>query len=174
MTRFPHMRTVMKLTALAANHVCFLVDFLIFCADLLIRSLFKYPLCHPSWTEFLPRSEATSPPYVITHFSEAYRLTPPTLAPAAILTLLTLALRILAPAQANHSGGLSLQPPASLSLTMRRSEDWDADWYRCINLGKSDRCGALSGAYVLGSLEGVWEGVFTVSIWISLCLLNSI
>lgn len=169
-TRFPFMKTVMKLTALGANQVYFLIDF--FCDHLLIQSLFKYPVCRPSWTEFLPRSEAILPPCFVTHFSEAYQLNPPTLAPAAILTFLTLALGILVPAQANHAGGLSIQPPASLSLTMRRSDDWDTDWYRCINLGQSNRCGAFSGAYVLGSLEGIWEGVFTVSTWISLCLLK--
>ncbi|KAG8215335.1 hypothetical protein J3R82DRAFT_8929 [Butyriboletus roseoflavus] len=140
MTRFSHMRTIMNLTALAANH---------------------YPICRPSWTDFLPRSEAISPPSVITHFSEAYRLNPPTLAPAAILTFHTLTLQILIPAQANHMAGLSLQSPASLSLTMRRSEDWDTDWHRCINLSQSDRCRGFSEAYVLGSTEGVWEGLFT-------------
>lgn len=133
-----------------------------------IESRIKYPICHPSWTEFLPRSEAIFPPSVITHFSEAYRLNPPTLAPAAILIFHALALRILVPGQANHAGGLSLQSPAGVSLTRRRSEDWDTDWYRCINLGQSDRRGEFLKAYVLGSMEGVWEGVFTVSIWILL------
>ncbi|KAH0834087.1 hypothetical protein J3R83DRAFT_11372 [Lanmaoa asiatica] len=164
-TRFPHIKTIMKLTALAANHVCFLIEF--FVMHLLIQSLIKYPICRPSWTEFLPRTEAILPPSVITHFSEAYRLNPPTLAPAAILTFITLALRILVPAQAGHAEGLPLRSPASLSLTMRRSEDWDTDWYRCINVGQSDRCGTPSEAYILGSMDGVWEGVFTVSIWTS-------
>ncbi|KAF8549841.1 hypothetical protein OG21DRAFT_1469523 [Imleria badia] len=154
--RFPHMTTIMKLTALAANHVCSFSP-----SDRLIQSLFKYPICHPSWTEFLPGSEAMLPPSVITHFSDIYRLNPPTLAPAAILIFLTLALRILVPPQGNHVGRQSLQSPASFSLTMRRSEDWDADWYRCINLGQADRCREFSEAYALGSIEGVWEGVFT-------------
>lgn len=127
----------------------------------LIQSLFKYPICHPSWTEYLPRSEAILPSTVITHFSETYRLYPPTLAPAAILNFLTLVLRTLAPAQGNHAGRLSLRSPATPSVT-RRSKDLDTDWYRCINLGQSDRCKAFSGTYVLGSVEGVWEGVFTV------------
>ena len=134
-----------------------------FGSDLIIQSLFKYPICYPSWTEFLPRSEAMLPPSVITHFSETYHLTPPTLAPAAILIFLALELRILSP-QANHAGGRSLQFPASFSSTMRRSEDWNTDWYRCINPGQSDRCRTFSYPYILGSMEGVWEGVFGVSI----------
>lgn len=154
----------MKSTALAANHVCPLIPFPP--SDRLIQLLSKYPICHPSWTEFLPRSEATLPPSDITHFSEIYRLNPPTLAPAAILIFLTLALRILVPPQANYMGRQSLQSPASLSLAMRRSEDWDTDWHRCINFGQSDHCKTFSEVYALGSIEGVWEGVFTVSIWI--------
>lgn len=142
------------------------------CARLLIRSLFKYPICHPSWTDFLCRSEAMVPSSVVTHFSETYRLNPPTLAPAAILAFLTLALHMLHPAQANYATQYSFQSPASLSLTMRRSEDWDTDWYRCINLGQSDRRRAFSETYVLGSLEGVWEGIFSVSAWTLFCLIN--
>jgi len=139
---------------------------------LLIQLLSKYSISHPSWTEFLPRSEAMLPPSVVTHFSETYRLSPPTLSPAAILSFLTLALRVLVSPRTNHAGGHSLQFPASFSSAMRRSEDWDTDWYRCINLGQSDRCRAFSKAYISGSVDGVWEGVFTVSIRISLCLIN--
>lgn len=139
---------------------------------LLIQSLSKYSISHPSWTEFLPRSEAILPPSVITHFSETYRLSPPTLSPAAILIFLTLALRVLVSPRADHAGGHSLQFPASILSATRRSEDWDTEWYRCISLGQSDRCRAFSKAYIPGSMDGVWEGVFTVSMRIPLCLTN--
>lgn len=128
-----------------------------------LRCPFKYPICHPSWTKFLPWPEAMTSPSLVTHFSETYRLHPPVLGPVAILVFLNLASRMLLP-RANYPTGYSLQSPPSASLDTRQSEDWDADWYRCINLGQSDRGEVVLKTYKPGSLEGVWEGVFVVSI----------
>lgn len=157
-TRLRHMMTVMKVTALAANHVCVRIE----CSDSFAYSS-EYPVCDPSWTEFLPRSETLKLPSLVTHFSETYQLNPPVLAPPAILAFLTLTLQILRPAQPNDATEYTFQAPASLPLTKRRSEDWDSDWYRCVHLGQSDRCRAVSETYALGSLDGVWEGLFAVS-----------
>lgn len=92
----------------------------------------------------------------ITHFSETYSLASPTLAPAAILAYMSLAI-------AERSNTIHHLPQSfsSLPTNTRRSEDWDADWQRCVNLAQS-RAPPIP-AYVAGSIEGVWEGHFTVS-----------
>jgi len=43
-----------------------------------------------------------------------------------------------------------------------QSLEWETDWHRCINLAKSALSSQYSGSYRPGSLQGVWEGVFTV------------
>ncbi|KAI6112051.1 hypothetical protein EV401DRAFT_234306 [Pisolithus croceorrhizus] len=93
----------------------------------------RYAICEPSWADFTLESRATA--INVTHFSKTYFLVPPTLAPAAILAYFT------------------------LPLESRRSEDWDADWQRCMNLAQPSMPLVLS--YAPGSLEGVWEGLFT-------------
>ncbi|KAL4065502.1 hypothetical protein V8B97DRAFT_1875285 [Scleroderma yunnanense] len=109
----------------------------------------RYAICKPSWAEFTLESRALTSD--ITHFSETFSLASPTLAPAAILVYLSLAIR--------SNSVRHLPPLSSLSSNARRSEDWDADWQRCINLAQS---GAVSmPAYIPGSIEGVWEGLFT-------------
>ncbi|KAF9221738.1 hypothetical protein BS17DRAFT_736882 [Gyrodon lividus] len=139
LTKYHRMTTVLKLTALAAN---------------------RYAICQPSWAEFVPEPQGTTSSTLVTHFSETYRLKPPTLASPAILS--SLAMRILAPRREVSSAGSHLpQAPASLPLSTRRSEEWDSDWHRCVNLGQANYCRTLSGAYILGSIEGVWEGLFT-------------
>ncbi|KAI6037966.1 hypothetical protein EDC04DRAFT_3141777 [Pisolithus marmoratus] len=122
----------LKLPALAANH---------------------YAICEPSWAEFTLESSVTASD--LTHFSETYFLAPPTLAPAAILAYFTLALWLPSRGVTNQLP----QAPSSLPLNSRKSEDWDADWQRCINLAQSSTLLALS--YIPGSIEGVWEGPFT-------------
>ncbi|KAI6022928.1 hypothetical protein PISMIDRAFT_356063 [Pisolithus microcarpus 441] len=124
--------STLKLTALAAN---------------------RYAICEPSWAEFTLESGATATN--VTHFSETYFLVPPSLAPAAILAYFTFALWLLSRGATN----VLPQAPSSLPLDSRESEDWDADWQRCINLARPGTSLALS--YAPGSLEGIWEGLFT-------------
>ncbi|KAI6118174.1 hypothetical protein F5141DRAFT_1096694 [Pisolithus sp. B1] len=124
--------STLKLTALAAN---------------------RYAICEPSWADFTLESRATATDVI--HFSKTYFLVPPTLAPAAILAYFTFALWLLS------RGATSRLPqaPSSLPLESRRNEDWDADWQRCMNLAQPSMPLVLS--YAPGSLEGVWEGLFT-------------
>lgn len=42
-----------------------------------------------------------------------------------------------------------------------QSFEWEADWQRCINLAKSTLSSQFQGSYIPGSMQGVWEGVFT-------------
>ncbi|KIM61866.1 hypothetical protein SCLCIDRAFT_120843 [Scleroderma citrinum Foug A] len=124
--------TTLKFTALAAN---------------------RYAICQPSWAEFTLESRAMTSD--ITHFSETYSLASPTLAPAAILAYMSLAMR----AERSNTIHHLPQSLSSLPTNTRRSEDWDADWQRCVNLAQS-RAPPIP-AYVAGSIEGVWEGHFT-------------
>lgn len=43
-----------------------------------------------------------------------------------------------------------------------QSVEWETNWQRCINLAKSTLTSQFSGSFVPGSLQGVWEGIFTV------------
>ncbi|KIK98448.1 hypothetical protein PAXRUDRAFT_823872 [Paxillus rubicundulus Ve08.2h10] len=141
LTKYRDMTTVLKLTALAAN---------------------RYPICQPSWAEFVPESTGVTSLTPVTHFSQTYRLKPPSLAAPAILSFITLAMRILVPKSGTSSAASHLpRTPASLPLSTRSSEEWDSDWQRCINLGRANYCRTFSGAYTPGSIEGVWEGLFT-------------
>ncbi|EGO28705.1 hypothetical protein SERLADRAFT_446117 [Serpula lacrymans var. lacrymans S7.9] len=129
--------SVMKLTALAAN---------------------RYPLCWPSWAEFIPEEQSNSHSSV-THFSETYQLTPPPLAAPAILSFFTFAVQLSGPLQqmvykAPHA------PSASVLIT-GQSYEWESDWQKCMNLGQARYSNTFSGAYIPGSIEGVWEGIFT-------------
>jgi len=44
----------------------------------------------------------------------------------------------------------------------RQGVDWDNEWERCLSLGRTGFHEYLSNAFTPGSIEGVWEGTFTV------------
>jgi hypothetical protein len=48
--------------------------------------------------------------------------------------------------------------PHSLSL----GHELDCEWERCLNLGRTCPQQVLTRCFVPGSMEGVWEGLFTV------------
>lgn len=93
----------------------------------------------------------------VTHFSETYSLAFPTLAPAAVLAYMTFVI----PSRRSSTIHHLPRSHSNLPENIRRSEDWDADWQRCVNLAQSGAPPIL--AYVPGSIEDVWEGRFTVS-----------
>ncbi|KAH7927562.1 hypothetical protein BV22DRAFT_1006674 [Leucogyrophana mollusca] len=133
---FGMVTTVLKLTALAAN---------------------RYEICWPDWAHFVPPPQ-TSDSTAISHFSEIQRLTPPPLATPAILAYLTFAIQLSIPVR-GAAPKFPYSPPTGPSLM--QSREWEPDWQRCINLGQSPYGGEFSGAYMPGSIEGVWEGFFT-------------
>lgn len=57
-----------------------------------------------------------------------------------------------------------LAPTVVSSVEVRDSREWEAEWARTLSVG--DPCLAmgntLTEAFKPGSLEGVWEGLFTV------------
>ncbi|KAG2151014.1 uncharacterized protein EDB93DRAFT_316413 [Suillus bovinus] len=128
--------TVLKPTALAAN---------------------KYNICHTPWENFVPRS-CLLEPTCINHYSNSYRLTPPTMAIPAILSYLSLVGPLVCPTRVAYKGPCT---PNGFSTSLNQSLEWEADWQRCINLAKNPLTSQFSGAYKVGSLQGVWEGIFT-------------
>ncbi|KAH7911286.1 hypothetical protein BJ138DRAFT_1006932 [Hygrophoropsis aurantiaca] len=128
--------TVLKLTALAAN---------------------RYDICWPDWAHFVPPSQPT-PSSSVSHYSDIYHLTPPPLATPAILSYLTFAIQLSIPARATDFKP-RYAPPSIPSLA--HSSEWEPDWQRCVNLGRAAYGSAFSGAYTPGSIEGIWEGMFT-------------
>ncbi len=55
-------------------------------------------------------------------------------------------------------------PPVEMNTSFRSSWEWEGDWARILSLSnpKSAVNDRPSGAFTPGSLEGVWEGIFTV------------
>lgn len=55
-------------------------------------------------------------------------------------------------------------PPVEMDTSFRSSWEWEGDWARILSLSnpKSAVNDRPSGAFTPGSLEGVWEGIFTV------------
>jgi len=44
----------------------------------------------------------------------------------------------------------------------RQGVDWDDEWKRCSSLGQTDVHRDPCGPFVPGSIQGIWEGIFTV------------
>ncbi|KAF8889100.1 hypothetical protein BD779DRAFT_1611184 [Infundibulicybe gibba] len=114
----------------------------------------KYNLTSPSWVDFVP-SPRRETPNSVTHYSAEYRLVPPPLATPAILSFLTLV---------NHmtEGGYSTPiTPSNTTSPGQISREWECEWGRCISLGQTKFGPLLTGAFRPGSIDGVWEGLFT-------------
>ncbi|KAI0673134.1 hypothetical protein C8Q78DRAFT_1022947 [Trametes maxima] len=105
----------------------------------------QYALCTPPWSEFAPPSRARGAS-AVKHFGVQLKIAPPAPAPPAILAYLTLANKL----------SVSLAPGAT-------SAEWEGEWMRGLHLANTSKpLGAVySGAFIPGSLEGVWEGLFT-------------
>ena len=91
-------------------------------------------------------------------------MSPPAPAPPAILAYLTLANKLSVSWDTIHyMKPPSATPPCLAANTS--SQEWDAEWMRGLHLADTTKPlgAAFSGAFIPGSLEGVWEGLFTVS-----------
>ncbi|KAG2078451.1 hypothetical protein BDR04DRAFT_1041411 [Suillus decipiens] len=128
--------TVLKPTALAAN---------------------RYHICHTPWEDFVPRS-CLLEPTCINHYSSSYKLTPPTMAVPAILSYINLVGLLVGSTRVVYKGS---HTPNNFPSSPNQSLEWEADWQRCTNLTQDPLINQFSGAYKVGSLQGVWEGVFT-------------
>ena len=89
---------------------------------------------------------------------------PPPLATPAILSFLSLNHAIHG---ASWFFGLpstsSLSMSTSLSIPNQESCEWDGEWERCQSLGRPQLDSVLTPSFRPGSIEGLWEGIFTVN-----------
>ncbi|KAM5532530.1 hypothetical protein V8D89_013817 [Ganoderma adspersum] len=121
----------------------------------------QYPLSSPPWNEFAPPSR-TRGASAIKHFGASLKMAPPAPAPPAILAYLTLANKLSVSWDTIHY----MKPPSATPPCLApntSSREWDAEWMRAFHLADTNKPlgAAFSGAFIPGSLEGVWEGLFT-------------
>ncbi|KAI0691800.1 hypothetical protein BC835DRAFT_1407197 [Cytidiella melzeri] len=133
----------------------------------------KYPACYPDWQEYLPKNFRCQPTS-IRHYSTNLKVVAPAPAAPAILAYLTLVNSI------NMSWGTTnymkpIFPPVEVDTSLRMSSEWEADWARITSLAnpKGALSGQPSGSFTPGSLEGVWEGIFTYTEFTSYAALLS-
>jgi hypothetical protein len=90
---------------------------------------------------------------------------PPPLATPAVLSFLTLTNRASPFSLGFDTIGLtnSRVPAISLPIASQDSNEWECEWERCSNLGQANFGNALTSSFRPGSIEGLWEGIFTVS-----------
>ncbi|KAG6820260.1 hypothetical protein H0H93_003268 [Arthromyces matolae] len=117
----------------------------------------KYELTNPPWHQFVPKSRIPRTAS-IDYFSQHPHLAPPPLATPAILSFLTLVNKLA------EGVGYSTPIPPSVSpshLRLRDKAEWECEWQRCVILGRGNFDNILTDAFKPGSIEGVWEGMFT-------------
>ncbi|KAJ3746450.1 hypothetical protein DFH05DRAFT_1485278 [Lentinula detonsa] len=131
-----------------------------------------YPLVTPSWTEFRPSSLARGAPLAM--YDSKLGLKAPALSVPAILSFISLynlheRKDYSMPLVPSHAS-----PPQSLLLNTIGNE-WECEWGRSTNLGtqKLPADKELLDAFRPGSLDGVWEGIFTYTEFTSYAALLS-
>ena len=103
-----------------------------------------YPFCHLPWADYTPQEGADPlPSYEMTLFGERVKLTPLPIAIPATISYLSIA--------------EALENKSQLSAIGNNLGD--TEWTRVFGLVDNN----LSKVHAIGSLEGVWEGAFTVS-----------
>jgi|ERR1700722_20350374 len=127
-----------------------------------VLTIVQYNLTSPSWVDFTPTS-SPDPSETVTHYGEPLSLIPPPLATPAILSFVTL-LNMVSPFSLGLGAvGISnLYVPIIPSVWPRDSCEWECEWERCCSLGQAKFCNLLTGSFRPGSIEGLWEGIFTV------------
>ncbi|KAK0440161.1 hypothetical protein EV421DRAFT_812487 [Armillaria borealis] len=117
----------------------------------------RYHLTSPSWLDFIPPPHPHESNEII-HYSEIYRIKAPPLASPAILSFLTLVNRMLGSPE--FATSIEREPPVLLQRSTTGTE-WECEWGRCMNLGQPSFDKVLMMSFTPGSIEGVWEGIFT-------------
>ncbi|KAK7688669.1 hypothetical protein QCA50_008207 [Cerrena zonata] len=120
-----------------------------------------YPLCYPSWCDFIPNRPCKQVSR-IRHYSTDLNVAAPAPAAPAILAYLTLANKLTVSWEAiNYMKPLA--PTVASLVPVRSSTEWEGEWVRTLSVAdpKVVMGNTLSGAFRPGSLQGVWEGLFT-------------
>lgn len=124
-------------------------------------------MCSSSWIEFRPEAKHSRP----TASSFVYPLGPnlsiPPLAPAAILSYLTI-VNTLKRMNTIVDDDPDTFTGSGIFDISRESYDWSGEWERCLSIGRSSYDMSLTLGYTPGALQGVWEGVFTVGLFSSI------
>jgi hypothetical protein len=108
----------------------------------------RYPISHLSWTDYAPHEDSNNPPsYETTLYGERVKLTPLPVAIPATISYLSIA----------ETFEKTLENKTELSVIGNNLGD--TEWNRVFGLINNN----LSRVHTIGSLEGVWEGTFTVS-----------
>ncbi|CAL1698286.1 unnamed protein product [Somion occarium] len=98
----------------------------------------------------------------VRHYASDISVVAPAPAAPAILAYLTLANKLTVSWEAiNYMNPLA--PTVTSSVPVRNSAEWDGEWARTLAVAdaKIVTGNTLSGAFRPGSLQGVWEGLFT-------------
>ncbi|TFK36576.1 hypothetical protein BDQ12DRAFT_654308 [Crucibulum laeve] len=114
----------------------------------------RYNLTTPSWLEFAPRL-CHEIPTVVQYYGTSYKLTPPPLATPAILSFLTLVNKM------SQGSECAIPLTPSNPTVVHKIDEWQCEWERCISLGNGTLDRILTDSFKPGSIEGVWEGLFT-------------
>lgn len=151
--------SVLKLIALGAHQVC-----QPFCRLFVPNPMpyLQYRLAFPSWRDFIPpyRLKDAS---IVPFYGSELKIIPPTPATPAILSYLTLVNKL--PVSWDTISYMKpSNPTVPSSVVSADSSEWNAEWARGLHLADRSKpfSSQLSGAFIPGSLEGVWEGLFTV------------
>ncbi|KAH0579994.1 hypothetical protein J132_09360 [Termitomyces sp. J132] len=115
----------------------------------------KYELTNPAWHQFVPEPRIPKMDY-IEYLSEKRCFVPPPLATPAILSFLTLVNEL-----TEGVGYTTPVPPSHPSSLQQEKLEWECEWQRCVIVGQGDFDNILTDAFRPGSIEGVWEGLFT-------------
>ncbi|KAG6879780.1 hypothetical protein C0992_011825 [Termitomyces sp. T32_za158] len=118
-------------------------------------AMWLYKLTNPAWHQFIPGPSVFTEKHV-EYLSEQRRLVPPPLATPAILSFLTLVNKL-----AEGIGYNAPMPPSHPSFLQQKEPEWECEWQRCVILGKGEFDNILTDAFRPGSIDGVWEGLFT-------------
>ncbi|GLB44532.1 hypothetical protein LshimejAT787_1701590 [Lyophyllum shimeji] len=115
----------------------------------------KYKLTDPAWDHFVPgpRFPQSTP---VEYYSERWLLAPPPLAIPAILSFLTLVNKL-----AEGVGYSTPLPPSHPLTSTPKVVEWECEWDRCRSLAQAEYDNILTESFRPGSIEGVWEGLFT-------------
>lgn len=122
----------------------------------------QYAACYPDWQEYFPRT-VNWQAATVRHFSTNLKIVAPAPASPAILSYLTLVNKLSVSWETTNYMK-PIFPALDVDPSSRSSSEYDGDWARIHSLPnpKSAVNDRPSGAFTPGSLEGVWEGIFTV------------
>ncbi|TFK48269.1 hypothetical protein OE88DRAFT_1664754 [Heliocybe sulcata] len=108
----------------------------------------QYHLSAPYSADFQPDPTVLHG-VLVTHYARTYRLIPPPITAPAVLCYLSL-INCRKNARA-----------AQLMFSRGQKDEWGPVWARCLGLSEANSGREVGAAFELGSLNGIWEGIFT-------------